>query len=308
MLDELIEHLDQVELSAPVFRTAVRMARLADAARAVVLTYEQARALAGTESDATVRAHLHQLHAAGVLWFRRNEVIRVGFYAQPVLAERAERAPSQQNVSPANTDTEDERALSARNAGPANTDDVDGDEGRALSARNAEPANTARAERAKRAPGQQYKVGRKVGRQVGDQPTYLPGGSGGGGLSPEEARTVALLTDPAFGMDSPTAVAIARQFSFEVVRAHAFAVLDDVQAGKVRSVYVLAARLKRGGQPQITAADRLSGLWKRHCPEEVVVSVDGMTAEDIKRKYLLPWDPQHPDYEGDTDGIHGGAG
>jgi hypothetical protein len=285
MLDELLDHLDRIELSAPVFRTAVRMARLADAARSVVLTYEQARALAGTESDATVRAHLHQLHAAGVLWFRRNEVIRVGFYAQPVLAERAERAPSQQNASPANTDTEDERALSARNAEPANTDDVDGDEGRALSARNAEPANTARAERAKRAPSQQYKVGR-VGRQVGDQPTYLPGGSGGGGgLTPEESRTVALLTDPAFGMDSPTAVAIARQFSFEVVRAHAFAVLDDVQAGKVRSVYVLAARLKRGGQPQITAADRLSGLWKRHCPEEVV-GVDGTTAEELRRRFM----------------------
>lgn len=282
MLDELLDHLDQVKLSAPVYRTAVRMARLADAARAVVLTYEQARALAGTESDATVRAHLHQLHAAGVLWFRRNEVIRVGFYAQLARAERAERAPSAQNVEPANTQTEAERAPSARNVSPANTDTEDE---RALSARNVGPANTARAERAKRALSQQYKVGRLVGRQVGDQPTYLPGGSGGGGLSPEEARTVALLTDPAFGMDSPTAVAIARQFSFEMVRAHAFAVLDDVQAGKVRSVYVLAARLKRGGQPQITAADRLSGLWKRHCPEEVV-GVDGTTAEELRRRFM----------------------
>ena len=72
LLLELLEILDQLDLSAPVYRTAVRMARLADAHRSVVLTYEQARALAGTESDATVRAHLHQLHAAGVLWFRRN--------------------------------------------------------------------------------------------------------------------------------------------------------------------------------------------------------------------------------------------
>lgn len=281
MLSELLDTLDQCDLSAPVYRTAVRMARLADAALSLSLTYAQARALAGTESDATVRAHLHQLHAAGVLWFRRNEVIRVGFYAPSVLAERAQRAPSAQNAEPASTNEDAERALSARNARQANTDGANDAEGRALSARNAEPANNTRAERAKRAPSQQYKVGRKVGRQVGDHPTYLPGGSGGDGLSPEETQTVAMLTDPTFGMDLPTALALARQFPLEQVRAHAFAVLADLAAGKVRSVYVLAARLKRGGHPQITDADRATALWLRHFPDE------GRDSEsELRRRYM----------------------
>ncbi len=299
MLVDLLDSLDTLELPAPVYRSAVRMARQAGGSGMLTLTYAQARAVCGTESDATVRSHLHQLHAAGVLWFRRNEVIRVGFYAPDVplavLAQRAQRASSAQNVEPANTDADDERALSARNVGPANTNDEDAEDGRALSARNVEPANTTRAERAKRAASQQYKVGRKVGREVRETPTYLPGGSGGdSGLTPEEARTVALLTDPDFGMDTPTASKLAQQYPFEQVRAHAFAVLAELRSGKggVRSVYVLASRLQRGGYPQVLPSDRESGLWKRHCSAEDAVDADGTTAEERRRKYIPP------EYEG----------
>lgn len=239
MLDDLLESLDKVDIPATVYRTAVRLLRQADENSMCVLSYEAARELVGTESDGTVRAHLHQLHSIGVLWFRRNEVIRVGFYAQPARAERAKRAPSQQ----LNTNT-----------------------------------------------------GRLVGRQD-LEPTYLPEGGAGEtatqtepDLPPEQQRTFALLTDAEFGMDAPTAMRLAQQFRFDAVLAHAFSVLDDVRSGKVRSVYVLPARLKRGGQPQITPDDRLTGLWLRHGAGGGNVEVDvgdGLTAEERRRKYSL---------------------
>jgi hypothetical protein len=305
MLPELLDRIDQIDVPAPVYRTAVRMARLADSTLSVTLTYEQARAITQTESDGTVRAHLHQLHAAGVLWFRRNEVIRVSFYASPAPDLRAERAPGQQNVGGTNTETvyeeseralgarnvggtntetvyeESERAPSARNVGGTNTETVDEESERAPSARNVGGTNKTRAERAKRAPGQQLLIGRLVGRQVGDRPTYLPGGCGGDGLTPEQTRTAAMLTDVEFGMDESTARRLAQQFSFEAVQRNAAAVLRDVQAGRVHSVYVLPSRLQRGGLPQVLDSDRASSWWRRHA-----VGTDADPADDLRSRYL----------------------
>jgi hypothetical protein len=284
MLPELLDRIDQIDVPAPVYRTAVRMARLADSTLSVTLTYEQARAITQTESDGTVRAHLHQLHAAGVLWFRRNEVIRVSFYASPAPDLRAERAPGQQNVGGTNTETvyeESERALGARNVGGTNTETVDEESERAPSARNVGGTNKTRAERAKRAPGQQLLIGRLVGRQVGDRPTYLPGGCGGDGLTPEQTRTAAMLTDVEFGMDESTARRLAQQFSFEAVQRNAAAVLRDVQAGRVHSVYVLPSRLQRGGLPQVLDSDRASSWWRRHA-----VGTDADPADDLRSRYL----------------------
>jgi hypothetical protein len=272
-MNDLIAMLDEADLSANVWRTAVRLARLANGFGAVVLTYEQLRAIVGTESDGTARAHLIKLHDAGVLWYRRNAVVSVTFYTPQT---RARRAPDAQIDHDVITDEDDERAPDAQIDHETRALTENDDTERAPDDQIDHDTRTARATRAKRAPDDHYKVGRLVGRQVDLKPTNLPGGSGGKPLTADQQRTLAFLTDEEFGMDAATAEGIARRHAFEQVTAHAFAVLDDIRAGKVRGVYVLASRLSRGGMPQITPADRETSLWLRHCDE----------ADDLRSRYI----------------------
>jgi hypothetical protein len=107
-------------------------------------------------------------------------------------------------------------------------------------------------------------------------------------MTDDQRRTVALLTDPEVGMDEVTAMKLAQKYSFGFVRANAFAVLEDLRAGKVQKIYVLPSRLSRGGMPKITEMDRQSALWKRHADEG-----DAVDAVDELRQRYIP-----PGYEG----------
>lgn len=103
MLADLIAHLDTLDLPASVWRTGVRLAQRAADHPGVVLSYAELRAIVGTESDDTARAHLAKLHKVNVLWFRRDGDISITFYPMHVIAERSRRAPSDQNDRPAIT-------------------------------------------------------------------------------------------------------------------------------------------------------------------------------------------------------------
>jgi DnaD/phage-associated family protein len=78
-MEALIAYLDTLDLPAPVWRTAVRLAQRAGEHLTINLSYEELRAIVGTDSDNTARAHLTTLHRAGVLWFRRNGLINISF-------------------------------------------------------------------------------------------------------------------------------------------------------------------------------------------------------------------------------------
>lgn len=76
-------------------------------------------------------------------------------------------------------------------------------------------------------------------------------------------------------MDEPTAAKLSsfvpQQYVFEQVLANVMAVLAEIKsggAGSAWSVYVLPQRLKRGGWPRLTDADRASELYRRHVPAE----------------------------------------
>jgi hypothetical protein len=112
VLADLIAHLDTLDLPAPVWRTGVRLAQRAADHPGVVLAYAELRAIVGTESDNTARAHLIKLHQAGVLWFRRNGDISITFYPMHVITERSRRAPSDQIDRPAISTNEGGRAPS----------------------------------------------------------------------------------------------------------------------------------------------------------------------------------------------------
>lgn len=123
MLSELIAHLDTLDLPAPVWRTALRLAQQANGYPAVVVSYAELRAIVGTESDDTARAHLAKLHKAGVLWFRRNGDISVTFYPiqadEVLITERSKRSTSDQNDQPAISTDPGARSPSDQNDQPA---------------------------------------------------------------------------------------------------------------------------------------------------------------------------------------------
>jgi hypothetical protein len=87
-------------------------------------------------------------------------------------------------------------------------------------------------------------------------------------------------------MDPPTAARLARKFDFELVLAHVFCVLAEIQRGgatAARSIYVLPPRLANGGRPQITDADRASELYRRHVP---IDQEQEREAADLRSRYI----------------------
>jgi len=257
--------IDAADLTATAYRTAVRLALRADDDRQLSLSHGELLELVGTQSDGTARSHLISLQNAGLIWYRRAATVQI------VFVQRSERALSDQNARSAITSAGTQRALSDQNARSAIISQHGRVDERALSDQDARSAIRTRAQRSKRALSDQsittnnIDIGRGVGRYSNNNlPTYLP-------ANPEQAKTYRLLTDTEVGMDEPTAAKLSQQYIFEQVLANVMAVLAEIKsggAGSARSVYVLPQRLKRGGQPRLTDADRASELYRRHVPAE----------------------------------------
>lgn len=95
--DAILDQIDQADLSATAFRTAMRLWRLAATNGGVVhLPRPQMIALCGTESDATMRSHLYQIAKAGIVEYSAAGGIFVRFLLWDLRADnaplRAERA------------------------------------------------------------------------------------------------------------------------------------------------------------------------------------------------------------------------
>lgn len=296
----LLETLDSAGVSANVYRTAMRLWRAtASGSHYVRLTYAGMCQLCDTTSDNTVRGHLSTLAATGLLIYQRNHSIHVWWKFDPALTE-SEPAVITTHTPCAPHDHRDHHTITepavvlttrAQRA-PYDHDDEDGDEPCAPHDQIAHHTRAVRTTRSQRAPHHHptYTVGNtgKVGRQD-LSPTYLPtGGDGGSGLTPDQNRAIALLTDPDFGMDVEAATLLARKYPFKQIRAHTFAVLRDLAAGKIRNVYVLGSRLRRGGFPKTTEADRSSALWRRHAADD-----DAIDDEQRRRQRYVPDELAH---------------
>ena len=155
--------------------------------------------------------------------------------------------------------------------------------------------------RSNRSVGDQPNTGLTTGRQAGldlDLPACLPEGGVGetaaAGMddqtagaatdaadtsAADEARSIALLTDPEIGWDLAGAGAIASKHPFEEVRAHVFRARRDMAAGKISSFGAIKLRLARGFGASIVDADRASSLWQRHATEQD-------EAAERRRKYF----------------------
>jgi hypothetical protein len=307
MIDQLLDILEEADLPAPMFRTAVRLARrTAPGASYVAVTYAEMAQICGTDSDNTVRGHLAGLSRVGLFTYQRNHAVHIWW---KVIAERAVRASGDQVA----TDGGD--GLIAGRASRALDDQLPTSEGEGLIVERASRAlddqplredekidRSARVTRAERAPRalDDHPIGR-IGRMVGrkdDDPTYLPGGFGGADAETTrtelQQRAFALLTDAEIGLDAGTAAQLATRHGFELLQAHAFRFVRDRAAGSVRSPAIIATRLKREYAPgPLLAEDRTTELYRRHCAsDDGFDEITGMTTADRRRMYCPP------EYEG----------
>ncbi len=296
MLGAVLDQLEQSDLPAPMFRTAMRLARRTAAGSSYVrVTYEEMAEIVGTSSDHTVRGHLAGLSRAGLFTYQRNHAVHIWW---KVIAERAPRASDDQ------VPIEYRQQVIVERAPRASDDQLPGEDGEPVIAERAPRAphdqplredekfdrgtRATRDERAPRASDDHPigRLGRKVGRLI-DDPTYLPEGGDGGKQPADEAeaqRSFELLTDREIGLDPATATVLAQRHSFEEIRAQGFRFLRDRAAGAVRSPAVITSRLqKRWAAGPVLADDKRSDLWRRHCWDE---NVDPVSGDNLRRKYI----------------------
>jgi hypothetical protein len=305
MIDDLLDAIEAADLPAPMYRTAVRLARLCAGGRAAILSYAEIAAICGTEADNTVRGHLAKLHQVGLFSYKRNAVVTVWLAGptgnQRALGDQSDRPArdliAQRSSSPSPLEARDRpaRDLIAERANRALDDHGENgsDNQRALGDQIDRPARDLIAERANRAlDDQPITTTTTTGRQEG-YPACLPALEGGAGegtppaapelptthepsgaeqSAPDAAsrqRAVDLLTDEEVGLDRALAQRLAAEFPFEEIRRQVFRLRRDIQAGSARSPGALASRLRNRFGATVTDADRRSALWQRHeTPED----------------------------------------
>jgi hypothetical protein len=290
MIDTVIDFLDRQELAPGVYRTAVRLARLTETGAGYVrVSHTEMAALCESESENTVRGHLAKLAATGLFTYKRNHAVHI-MWADAVICGGSIRAVVDQNDPTQITTNEAVICVGSIRAV--------GDHDEAENEKSDPPPRDSRGGGSNRAVGDHPigRLGRMVGREI-DDPTYLPGGSGGAGQKQsnsgpaddeERQRSFALLTDSEVGLDKSSAAVLAQRYRFEAIKAMVFRFVRDRDAGTVRSAAIITTRFSKSYAPgPVLRSDRESALWRRHCAEEGA-DVTGESPEEIRRRYMPP--------------------
>lgn len=89
--------------------------------------------------------------------------------------------------------------------------------------------------------------------------------------STEQARSVALLMDGEVGLSLGVAWELAARHRFEELVRQVMSWRRQMAAGMVSDSGALVHRIRQGFGATVTDADRVSGLYRRHCGDEVEV-------------------------------------
>jgi len=246
----ILASIENANITPREYRAARRMLDRATDQGILFLERADAYDMFGTNTWGDVRRMLGALRDAGLLAFHTNECAYVNFCRAESAQPRADSAQS--------------RADSARDEqSPA-------DPPRAESAQPRADSAQPRAESARGAtPNKELNTAIRQAIQIHTdcQPDSLPEEGVGETTAPslaEQARSIALLTDPAVGCDPRLAAALAAAHPFGEIRRQAFRYLADLARGRVRSPAVLRRRLDEHFAAAITERDRASPLWARH--------------------------------------------
>ncbi len=273
MRDDIVERIEDANLSAPAYRTAIRLLRLAHPDNGYVrLSHDEMAVFCGTDKPGTVRAHLAQLAAANLITYRRNSDVHVHWHGwlPDVLSE----------TSNSRAQTNNSRAQIAEPGSPET--DVLSETNNSRAQTNKSRAETSNS-RAQIARPHTRDVCLSVCQsttpstdEVTDRQTDTPEPN-------ERNRSIALLTDVDVGIDAAIAGQLATCYRFEYLLRQTMTYRRQLATGKAQGPGALLTRIKRGWGSTITEDDRHSELWQRHVPREVD-DADGEAAR--RRKYV----------------------
>ena len=248
MIDELLTAIEDAALTPVEYRAARRLLDQLPPGHVLLhLTADEAMTVCGVNSWAGARRILAGLAKAKLIELHTNSRAYIHFL------RRAEMDHS--------------RAETARGGAE---DRAETDHSRAEMARQRAETDQNRADSASPL-GKDLKAG-KVGKE--GSPT-LPDLEGSGEPQPpqpdaapispaEQARSLALLTDPDVGINGKLLAELAATYPFRQIRLQVFRALRDLAAGDVKTLGVIKHRLKYGTPATVTDADRESDLWARH--------------------------------------------
>jgi hypothetical protein len=245
----ILENIETADITLREYRAARRMLDRISDQGTLYLDRQEACDLFGTGTWNDARRILGELKKKGVIECHTNNRAYVIFCAESA-HPRAEiahpRADSAQSEAPA------EEGQCADSAHP-----------------RAEIAHP-RADSAYRC-AESARANRQANRQANNSTLdSLPSKpEEGSGETPapdtaQQARSVALLTDPDVRLDPQLARALAKAYPFEEIRRQIFRLMRDLGTGKVKHPNAIKARLAKRFSATITEQDRASPLWARH--------------------------------------------
>lgn len=254
--DIMLDRLDAANITAQQWRTARRLLDRTHPENGYArVTYDDMERIVESTSQATVRGHLAALAAAGLITYKRNSAIHIYWHID---------AP---DASPARAESSVVRAESSAPRAPEPPAEPE-----------PEPApSPARAKssvpRAESSVVRAASLTTTTGRQAGLETTASqPAGGTGGKPQPQpsapltepQQRSLAMLTDPAIGLDQTAALRIARKHSHGIILVQCCRYLRDLAAGKVDGPGVIGYRLSRAYGGSILPQDHRTEFWQRH--------------------------------------------
>jgi hypothetical protein len=273
--DAILDQIDQADLSATAYRTAIRLWRIASINGGLVhIELAQMIALCGTENDGTMRNHLYQIGKAGIIEYRAAGRVFVrfllwGFHAQREVLH-AER--------------ENDEDVDAGHHAQRDNRHAENDE------RHAQRENSAST-----SPARLGRLGRSLtNTEKKKKPTYLPISQADPPLEPMQQLALGLLEDSDVGVLHEIALTLVLKKPPQDIYRAVDKWRSDAQDGKV-TAGVLKHRiemLKPSSAPTVTlsAGFRDSELFHRHrLPDEMIADgrkrYNELPAEEPRRKY-----------------------
>ena len=259
----MIEQLDNAHLTAQQWRTARRILdRTHPEIGYARLSYEEMAAIVESESQPTVRGHLAALAAAGLITYKRNSAVHVYWH----IDARAPRAESSAARADCSVVRAPEPPVAPEPETPARAESSVARANCSVPRAKSSVVRTAslKATTTSRQAGLDTTACLPAGKGSGENQPQPPTAPASAPLTETQQRALAMLTDPAIGLDEPAALRIARKFGHGQVLTQCCRYLRDVATGKVESPSIIGYRLSHSYGGGILPADHRTEFWERH--------------------------------------------
>jgi hypothetical protein len=259
----MIKQLDSARLTAQQYRTARRILDRTHPENGYArLSYEEMAVIVESESQQTVRGHLAALAAAGLITYKRNSAVHVYWHIDACVPEtpaRAESSVVRANCSAARAPEPPVAPVAPEPETPARAESSVVRANCSVPRAKSSVVRTAslKATTTSRQAGLDTTASQPAGRGSGKPQPPEP-------LTDQQQRALAMLTDPAIGLDEPAALRIARRFGHGMVLTQCCRYLRDVATGKVEGPAIIGYRLSKSYGGSILPQDHRTEFWERH--------------------------------------------